>query len=75
MIKELIHPILLQPIGELNVSREFKAMAEANEFMTLNDILKESLHELPFKKLSGYLILKEMLLVLEENGLSELTDD
>ncbi len=59
----------------MNLSKEFKAMAKANEFNTLEEILKESLHELPFKKLSGYRMLKEMMDVLEQNGLAELIED
>lgn len=75
MTKEVTHPILYKPIQSMNVSTEFKAMANANEFNTLEEILKESLYELPFKKLSGYRILKEMVDILEENGLSELIED
>lgn len=75
IIKKLTHSILQNPIHSMDVSKEFKTMANANEFNTLNDILKESLHELPFKKLSGYRMLKEMVDVLEKNGLSELIED
>lgn len=75
MIKEQTHPILKQPIYSMDVSNEFKAMAKENEFSTLEEILRESLHELPFKKLSGYRILKEMLDILEEHGLDEWIED
>jgi hypothetical protein len=50
-------------------------MASANHYKTLEELLWVPLHELPFKKLSGYRMLKELLDVLEENGLSELVDD
>lgn len=69
------HSILQKPIQSLDVSAEFKAMANANEFNTLEEILKEPLHELPFKKQSGYRMLKELLTMLEENGLPELIED
>ena len=75
MTKELIHPILEKPIHSLNVSKEFKNMASANKFGTLKEVLKESLHTLPFKKQSGYRMLKEMLDILEENGLADLIED
>ena len=57
------------------VSQEFKRMARANGFTTPQNILHTSLdklHELPY---SGYRILKELLDVLEQNGLKHLFDD
>lgn len=75
MTKDLIHPILYKPIITLNVSNEFLAMAEANGYNTLDEILKEPLHKIPFKPLSGYRILKEFLGILSQNGLDELMED
>ena len=75
MTNELSNQILQKPIHALNMSKEFKAMAHANKFNTLDEILKESFHELPFMKLSGYRMLRELLDTLEENGLSELIED
>ena len=75
MTKDLIHPILHKPIMTLNVSDEFLAMAEANGYKSLDEILNEPLHKIPFKPLSGYRVLKELVDILEENGLDELMDD
>lgn len=75
MTKEFIPPVLHKPIGTLNVSDEFLTMAEANSYNTLDQILKEPLHEIPFKLLSGYRILKELLGILEEHGLENLIED
>ena len=69
------HSLLQKPIQSLDVSFEFKAMAMANEFQTLEEILREPLHELPFKRQSGYRLLKEILDVLEENHLSGFIED
>lgn len=75
MTQDIVHPILQKAIQGLNVSKEFKAMAKANGYKTLQNILDHPLHELPFKLLSGYRILKELLDILEQNNLSELIDD
>jgi len=75
MTKELLHPILLKPILTLGVSEEFEAMAKANGYTTLKDVLKEPLYKFPFKPLSGYRMLKELLAILEEHGLDELMED
>jgi len=75
MTKALDHPVLHKAIGSLNVSAEFKLMAKANQFNTLEDVLKEPLDGLPFKKLSGYRMLRELLTVLEQHGLHELMED
>lgn len=75
MTKEFIPAILYKPIGSLNVNDEFLTMAEANGYNTLDQMLKEPLHEIPFKLLSGYRILKELLGILEEHGLENLIED
>jgi len=67
--------VLQEPIQSLSVSPEFKKMARANGFKTIQDILDKALdklHELPY---SGYRMLKELADVLEANGLSSLIDD
>lgn len=66
---------LTQPIESLSVSYEFKRMARANGFVTIQDILDkalDTLHELPY---SGYRMLKELSDVLEQHGLKHLLDD
>lgn len=40
-------------------------MAKANSFETLQEILDTSLYEFPFRPLSGYRLLKELLDMLE----------
>lgn len=67
--------VLTEPIQSLSVSPEFKKMARANGFNTIQDILDNSLdklHELPY---SGYRMLKELSDVLEANGLNNLLED
>ena len=75
MTRELVHPILRKPIQTLEVSGEFKAMAKANGFRTLEDILEGPLNDLPFRKLSGYRMLKEFLDILEQNGLGGIINE
>jgi hypothetical protein len=53
MTQEITHPILQKAIKNLDVSKEFKAMAKANGFKTLQNILDMPLHELPYKPQSG----------------------
>lgn len=72
---ETLHPILKNGIQGIDVSREFKAMAKRNGYKTLQDILNCPLGELPFKPLSGYRMLKELLDILEENGLADYVED
>ncbi|MBX2914703.1 MAG: hypothetical protein KF856_05435 [Cyclobacteriaceae bacterium] len=75
MTQEITHPILQKTIKNLDVSKEFKVMAKANGYKTLQDILGMPLHELPYKPQSGYRMLREFLGILEEHGLSELVDN
>lgn len=75
MTQDIAHPILQKAIQGLNVSKEFKAMAKANGYKTLQNLLDHPLHELPFKKLSGYRMLKEFLDLLDENGIGDLVND
>jgi len=72
MAHEPTHPILKKAIQSMNVSKEFKVMARANGYKTLQDILDFSPHQLPFKQQSGYRMLKEFLEILDENGLAGL---
>jgi hypothetical protein len=71
MTQEITHSILHKAIKNLAVSKEFKAMAKANGFKTLQDIVDSPLHEFPFKRQSGYRMLKEFLDILDEHGLNE----
>jgi hypothetical protein len=75
MTKTLDHPVLHKAIASLDVSMEFKRMASANQFNTLAEILREPLHQLPFKKESGYRMLRELLTFLERHGLHDLIED
>jgi hypothetical protein len=75
MTQEITHPILYKAIKNLDVSKEFKAMAKANGFKTLQDILDIPLHALPYKPQSGYRMLKEFLSILDEYSLNRLVDD
>lgn len=75
MEPETIHPILEEAIQGIDASREFKAMAKRNGYKTLQEMLDNPLGELPFKPLSGYRMLKELLDILEENGLADYVED
>lgn len=55
-------------------SAELKAMAQLNNFETLADLLATPFHQLHALPLSDYRIVKEIVCVLEENGLMELVD-
>ena len=69
------HDTLKLAIDSLDVSAEFKAMANENGFVTLGDMLcvpSGTLEQLPQ---SGYRILAEFLQVLEQHDLLHLTDD
>ena len=75
MTQEITHPILQKAIKNLDVSKEFKVMAKANGFKTLQNILDMPLHELPFKSQSGYRMLREFLDLLEEHSLATLAEE
>lgn len=75
MTQEITHPILHKAIKNLDVSKEFKVMAKANGFKTLQNILDMPLHELPFKSQSGYRMLREFLDLLEEHSLATLAEE
>lgn len=61
--------ILNRPIQELKLSHAFKVMARVNGFRTLQDIFDTSLYDLPFRPLSGYRILKELIDIAAEYDL------
>lgn len=67
--------ILNKPIQKLNVSKEFKVMAKANRFRTLQDVLHCSVYDLPKKKQSGYRMLREFLNILDEYELMDLLEE
>ncbi len=69
MTRESIDPILRKPIQNLQVSPEFRAMARANGYRTLYDILQWPVYMIPGKKRSGYRIVRELLDILEEHDL------
>lgn len=75
MKKEPVNPVLRKPIQGMNVSIEFKAMAKANGYRTLRDVLRCSVHDLPKKRESGYRMLRELLDILQENELMYLVED
>jgi len=62
-------------IDSLDVSAEFKAMANENGFVTLGDMLSVPAGILVQLPQSGYRILAEFLQVLEQHDLLHLTDD
>ena len=62
-------PILIKPLPELTFSPEFLKMAEANYFVSLNDIVKFPTYELLKKPQFGYRMLLELMSVLRENNL------
>ncbi|HZX72880.1 MAG TPA: hypothetical protein VFE57_00550 [Cyclobacteriaceae bacterium] len=69
MTSELTPPILRTPISSLAFTQEFIAMASANGFETLEELLAEPIRTLPQRKLSGYRMLKELLDFLEKHNL------
>lgn len=75
MTEEITHRILQKTIKNLDVSKEFKAMAKANGYKILQDILDMPLHELPYKPQSGYRMLKELLDLLEAHSLSSTIEE
>lgn len=75
MTQEITHPILHKAIKNLDVTKEFKTMAKANGYKTLQDILDIPLHELPYKNQSGYRMLKEFLGILDNHSLSQLAEE
>jgi hypothetical protein len=75
MTQEITHPILNKAIKNLDVSKEFKTMAKANGYKTLQDILDMPLHELPYKTQSGYRMLREFLYIMDQHHLNEITDN
>lgn len=75
MTNVMTHPLLQQPITTLGVSDAFVEMANVNGYETLADILALPLYSLPFKPSSGYRLLRELLTLLEENGLEGLAED
>jgi DNA-directed RNA polymerase alpha subunit len=76
MPKSAINELVLkEPIQTMSVSPEFKRMAGANGFVTLQDILDTSLNDFHKLPQSGYRMLKELANILEQNGLDELLAD
>lgn len=67
--------VLNEPIQLMSVSPEFKQMARANGFTSIQEILNGSLDELHELPLSGYRMLKELFDILEVNGLENLLQD
>lgn len=61
--------IELKSIGSLDVSIELKAMAAANNFVFINDLLQVPLHKFHELRGSGYRLLREWVIFLEVNGL------
>lgn len=68
------HSILNQKLADSAFSAELKAMAKLNNFDTLADLLATPFHRLHELPLSDYRIVKEILVVLEENGLMGLVE-
>lgn len=64
--------ILNSRIESLNLSPEFKLMAEVNRLVTLTDLLKTPMHKFPDLPQSGYRLLRELVNFLDEHGLTHL---
>jgi hypothetical protein len=75
MTNVLMHPLLQKPITTLGVSDAFVEMANVNGYTTLADILQAPLYMLPLKPCSGYRLLRELITLLEQNGLEGLAED
>ncbi len=62
--------LLDQPVDQLPVSAEFGQMMQGLEFTTLRDLLEHPAHQLLKMKGFGYRMLKELITLLENNGLT-----
>lgn len=67
--------ILKYSIQEVDLSPELKAMAEANGFETLEDVLEVPFYTIHALPRSGYRIVKELLMFFEKEGLNEVIED
>jgi hypothetical protein len=65
---------LTRTIQASSFSKEFKAMATANKFKTLGDVVDYGVVGIPELAQGNYRLVVELLECLEENGLLELTD-
>lgn len=72
MSKNMTHPVLQKAIKMLDASKEFKAMARANGYRKLQDILDLPVYQLPYKPKSGYRMLKEFLDIMDSHGIINL---
>jgi hypothetical protein len=72
---EAVDKLLLKPIVELNVSKEFGRMAEANNFKNLQSILDSPFYKLPELPQSGYRIVRELINFLNAHGMGHLIKD
>ena len=75
MKNEMNHPVLQQPIADLEMSEEFKTMAAQNDYGTIAEILTGPLSELPAAPGSGYRMLRELIAFLTLHGLEEVVED
>ncbi|MBL7841413.1 MAG: hypothetical protein JNJ75_14825 [Cyclobacteriaceae bacterium] len=66
---------LLLRIDTLNVSEQFRLMAQLNGLITLGDLVSSDLDKLPLRDGSGMRVLAEAMEILEEFGLEKLTED
>lgn len=65
---------LITSIEASSLSEEFKAMAIANEFRTIGDIVNYGVGRIPGLLQGNYRLMTELLGWLEENGLLDLAD-
>ncbi len=63
--------LLDQPVDRLPVSPEFKQMMRGLEFTTLRNLLQHPAHQLLKMEGFGYRMLKELITLLEKNGLTD----
>jgi len=69
------NPILDKPLREFEISAEFEAMCQENNFTCLRDLLKIPPHKLPLLSKSSYRILKELVELLSRHDLLDMLDD
>ncbi|MFY0608535.1 MAG: hypothetical protein JXR10_17595 [Cyclobacteriaceae bacterium] len=61
--------LLHEPISSLNMSSEFQAMAKANDFNTLYEMMEFKIEELQKIKGFNYRMVAEYVTYFEKNGL------
>lgn len=74
-MKSTAKDILSQPLVSLELSKEFKVMAQINHFRTLAEIVELPIDVLQKMPQFSYRIMAEYISFLESKGLGELLED